>query len=169
MARIENLERKGYTVYTMSMPVGCRGGCRHFPCKVGTRGAKEICTRMDAGVQFRYICMDFIRFPTIYFDGVFLKHKIPGTPLLQLLQILFKHKRLHPDVEVLVPNRQSQDFVDAMRLLVNKKFSVTLTQPTRSPLYTASVEEKQVCGGYDPLECLINLAPSGKMCRISLK
>lgn len=44
MARIKNLERKGYTVYTMSLPDGGRGGCRHFPCKVGTRGAKEICT-----------------------------------------------------------------------------------------------------------------------------
>ena len=165
MARIKRLEGMGYGVYTMSKNEGEKGACTHVASKVGRRGGSS--TGSVVGEQLiRYICMDFVRFPTGYFDDVFLNYNQPGKPLVDMLTVLRDEGYLVEGCEVFVPARQSEGFDKAVKLFEKHLGTVSFVSPVASPLYKASLQAD--CGNHDAEKDFKNLAPSGKMCRIRI-
>lgn len=173
--RVLEIEKEcGVNVYTLSLPDSVGGGQRHIDGKVGARVVRmEMRKRMDRREPVGCVCFDFIRFPSHYFDPIFLHNpKLkpsfpPGKPLVDMLRGMHRENLLLPGAVVYFPTRElgSGIFDRAVELFRQELGPVWFVNPNESPLFVASTKVSSY-GGYDAKKEFERLSPSGYMCKI---
>ena len=112
--RIDELKHLGYEVFSISTDADNYDSEKHFLTTMNKRGAVSLCKNLPENVLFDFILIDYVRFPSAYYDQLIIGTK-NGRNVIEFIQVLQQRNKLNSNCAMFFAPRMN-----------TPKFSLTL-------------------------------------------